>query len=175
MMRRQEQRRIWISQGASRIFCLLLLSLNINFLSGCFSSVWSAAACQVKAAVLSFGMYDILSVEDTEATAGFTISCNSVRAPDSVPVQVLLSAGGSGNSSQRFMLGSVSGAVLYYNLYLNAARSTVFGDGSDGSGTLTNSVNKSTPWTVTVYGRIPALQNVPIGTYTDSLTITILY
>lgn len=159
-----------------RALSLLMAGLAITCVSGHFDRpAWSAAVCQVKAAVLSFGAYDVLSPIPKDATAQFTVTCNNVRAPDVVPVQVQLSAGRSGNAAQRLMPGATTGSNLYYNLYLNPAMSTVFGDGTAGSGVLTNSVNKSNPWTVTIYGRIPPLQNLPVGSYTDSLTITILY
>ena len=66
-----------------------------------------------------------------------------------------------------------SGAnILNYNLYTNAARTTVRGDGSGGTSTqATNGTNV----TRTVYGRIPALQNAFVGSYSDAIIVTIVY
>jgi spore coat protein U-like protein len=63
---------------------------------------------------------------------------------------------------------------LDYNLFLDANRTTIWGDGTGGS-------SRSGPImpplltqvTVTVYTRIPARQNVRVGHYTDSITATI--
>jgi spore coat protein U-like protein len=69
-----------------------------------------------------------------------------------------------------------SGATLNYNIYADAARSIVWGDGN--SGTLVvadayslaeSSVTRNYP----VYGRIFPGQNAPVGIYTDSIFITL--
>ena len=62
-------------------------------------------------------------------------------------------------------------ATLNYQLYSDAARTTVWGDDTYG-----NSVSTSgTDVDLSVYGRIPGQQNVPAGSYSDVLTITISY
>ena len=68
------------------------------------------------------------------------------------------------------------GNSLSYNLYLNAARTTIWGDGSGGTSVhgpvaapLLGSV------TVNVFGRITARQNVGVGAYSDVIVATINY
>ena len=68
-----------------------------------------------------------------------------------------------------------SGSVLFYNLFSDPGRSQVIGDGTSGSTTLTRNVDRTNPWDVTLYGRIPALQVIPPGSYTDSLVVTLLW
>jgi spore coat protein U-like protein len=70
---------------------------------------------------------------------------------------------------------SGTGGSLSYNIYANAAQTSVLGDGSGGSVSLTQIVNRQSSWTVTFYGQVPALQNVVPGLYTDILTATILF
>ncbi|PLX97425.1 MAG: hypothetical protein C0621_00015 [Desulfuromonas sp.] len=53
--------------------------------------------------------------------------------------------------------------------------SSILGDGTGGSVTLTSIVDKTAPWTINVFGRIDALQVVPLGSFSDTLTATILY
>ena len=66
-----------------------------------------------------------------------------------------------------------SGAnVLEYNLYTDPSRLTVWGD--DSAGTVTVSETASTA-EKTIYGRVPGRQNVPAGTYTDVVLVTISY
>jgi spore coat protein U-like protein len=69
-----------------------------------------------------------------------------------------------------------SGATLNYNVFADAARSIVWGDGT--SGTLAvadayslsgSSVTRNYP----VYGRIFGNQNAPVGVYTDSILVAL--
>jgi len=65
--------------------------------------------------------------------------------------------------------------TMSYNLYLDAARVSGWGDGTGGTsryGPMFPPLLGS-PVTVTVYGRIPASQNVSAGAYTDTITATI--
>jgi spore coat protein U-like protein len=51
---------------------------------------------------------------------------------------------------------------------------TVWGDGSAGTSTVPlRKVNRNRPATTTIYGRIPPGQNVSVGAYSDSVTVTI--
>lgn len=132
-----------------------------------------ATQCNVTATPVNFGAYDPLSTVPADATGTIDVSCRTpAQRPQTVALQ--LSAGGSGNFGQRTMT-SAAGDTLLYNLYSDPSMSTVFGDGSGGSETLTNTVFRGAPWSVTIYGRIPAMQKVPVGTYTDVLTATILW
>jgi spore coat protein U-like protein len=63
---------------------------------------------------------------------------------------------------------------LNYNLFVNAGRSTVWGDGAAGTSTVfLKNVKKNRPVFTTIYGRIPPGQDVSVGSYSDSLTVTI--
>lgn len=140
---------------------------------GGMTLAWSSA-CKITATALNFGVYDMLSLVPRDATAQLAIRCNhKPTAPASV--RVTLSAGGAGTVGQRKMAGPLAGSPLFYNLFANPGMSSIFGDGTAGSETPTNLVDKSSPWDVTIYGRIPPLQSIPIGTYSDALTATILY
>lgn len=133
------------------------------------------AACRVTVTPLAFGSYDIYWTTAKAATAQVTINCtDKPTAP--ATVQLTLSPGGSGNFGQREMTGSGGGAPLGYNIYTTAGLSAVIGDGTGGSTVPTAQVDRTTsPWIVTLYGSIPPLQSVLVGTYSDSLTATILY
>jgi spore coat protein U-like protein len=62
---------------------------------------------------------------------------------------------------------------LAYNFYADPGGAAVWGDGSGGTVTMSARVMKNTPWTVTLYGRVPPGQDVSAGSYSDMLTITI--
>lgn len=154
-----------------------MLRFFILLAAGCSSLIatpaW-AASCRVTVTPLAFGTYDIFLMTAKGATAQATIICNN-KEVDPATVQFTLSAGGSGSYGQRRMTGSGGGLPLNYNVYSDAGLSTVLGDGSGGSTAPTNLVFKTLTWIITLYGSIPPRQSVLTGTYSDSLTATILY
>ena len=130
-----------------------------------------ATQCDITATPVSFGSYDPLSAVPLDSTGTISVTCNT---PPQNPqtVSVLLTTGNSGAFTQRSM-SSASGANLLYNLFANAAMTEVFGDGSGGSTTLARIVDRTTPWNLTLFGRIPPGQNVRVGAYSDVITVTI--
>jgi len=62
--------------------------------------------------------------------------------------------------------------TLEYNLYTDAGRTTVWGDGTASSVTAAGT-GSGAQQSLTVYGRIPASQSVPAGSYSDTVTATI--
>lgn len=58
-----------------------------------------------------------------------------------------------------------------YQLYLDAGRSSVWGDGT-ASSTSGCTGRSSTP-TPTIYGRLPSVANVVPGSCTDTVTVTV--
>jgi spore coat protein U-like protein len=64
--------------------------------------------------------------------------------------------------------------TLQYNLYLDATRQTIWGDGTAGTQSAFQDTRANEAYFVSVYGRIPSAQNVQAGTYTDMLVVTVL-
>ncbi|MBI1873419.1 MAG: spore coat protein U domain-containing protein [Acidobacteria bacterium] len=126
------------------------------------------AACTVSTGGIGFGSYDVFSGSPVDSTGIISFSCDKKS-----DITITLNTGGSGTFSPRRMSGPDS---LDYNLYLDAARSTIWGDGTSGTGTYSQTnVPKNTTLTVTVYGRVPNGQDVSAGSYGDSVTVTILF
>ena len=73
------------------------------------------------------------------------------------------------------MSSAVVGDTLDYNLYADIGATQVWGDGTAGTATRSQKVSKNAPWSVTFYGRIAVNQDVTPGSYSDSLTITIVF
>lgn len=136
------------------------------------SGTATAAQCNITATPLNFGNYDPLATTPATSTGSFNIACNPNKQVFNITLQ--LTSGNSGSFSQR-TLASGTGGQLFYNIYANAAQTAILGDGSGGSTTLSQTVTRQTPWNITIYGQIPALQNVVPGLYTDVLTATILW
>ncbi|HEV2271322.1 MAG TPA: spore coat U domain-containing protein [Steroidobacteraceae bacterium] len=123
-----------------------------------------AAACSVTVVNVGFGGYDVFQQQDTETTGSVNVTCDS-----SASYAISLSAGFGTFAARAMSNGSQQ---LDYNLFTDPQRLTIWGDGT--SGTVTVSAT-GTGGTYTVYGMIPALQNVPAGSYSDTITVTVTY
>jgi spore coat protein U-like protein len=148
----------------SELFCLLVFALPA-----------AAFTCRVNATGLNFGSYDVFSTIPKDATSTITVTCKAPpQNPNTpIPVTISLTPGTSGSFAQR-QLQRVGGPdQLAYNLFTTPSFSTVWGDGRGSSQTQTNSITTATPWNATLYGRIPARQNISAGSYSDIITVTI--
>jgi spore coat protein U-like protein len=69
--------------------------------------------------------------------------------------------------------------LLKYNFYTNVSRTTILGNGAAGTAIieLKRPPGKPQPWTqgLTIYGRIPPGQDVSAGSYSDTLTVTVVW
>lgn len=137
------------------------------------AAVSRADLCNVTATLLNFGPYDVFSSVPRDATATITLLCTNPPQKN-LPVTITLTSGGAGAFNPRQM-GTASGDRLDYNLFTNSTMSAIWGDGTGGSSTLTNVVNKNLPWNATVFGRVPAGQDVRVGSYSDTITVTVLW
>ena len=132
-----------------------------------------AATCTVSATPLTFGTY---YPGNGNLNANTTLL---VRCSHGAPFTVAMDAGAGGSLLQRLMTGG--GAGLAYNLYTNAARTTVWGDGSASTGVVTGTgrgMANNQAISETVYGQLPdtlANQQLAPGTYTDTIRVTVNY
>jgi spore coat protein U-like protein len=119
------------------------------------------------ASTLAFGRYDPTSAAPLDAATTIQYGC-----PPGQPVRISIDAGQSGTFAARELRNG--GEVLRYNLFLDAARTTVWGDGTGGSsiGPLVRGIGQSviTAW---VFGRIAAGQDAAPGAYGDTLRVTL--
>lgn len=148
---------------------MLALALLAGGLMICMPRVASAATCRVTAGALNFGNYNPLRATALNRTGQLTIRCSGTGA-----FSVALSTGDSGSFTLRYMLSGATGNPLGYNLYTDAARSIIWGDGSGGSQTVSRAFNNNRV-RLNVYGRIPAQENVAAGNYRDSITASITF
>jgi spore coat protein U-like protein len=124
----------------------------------------AAESCNVSPLGVNFGTYDSLSPTPLEGVGNVAVECDAA-----VSFTISLSTG-NGTYDDRRMTGPAS--ELSYNLYSDASRLGVWGDGTGGSAIV--SITASTA-DIPVYGRIPAHQNVPAATYADIIMVTITY
>jgi spore coat protein U-like protein len=131
-------------------------------------------SCTVSATSMGFGSYDVFLSTASDSAGTVTVNCmsNVVRARITAgPSQA------SGTFNPRQMKREGGTDLLNYNVFTDAARSVIFGDGTGGTSVLTirRPTGKPAPWTqfINIYGRIFPGQDVSVGSYSDSFTITI--
>jgi spore coat protein U-like protein len=123
-----------------------------------------AATCDISPQSVSFGAYDPTEPSDLDGVGTITIACDA-----EVSVTISLSSG-AGSYGVRAMPGGTG--QLSYNLYTTSQRVIVWGDGSGGSDSVSDTLQSRD---FTVYGTIPARQTVSAGTYADTIVVTITY
>lgn len=131
---------------------------------------WPASAsadCTITATSVVFGSYNVFNATPRDSTGTVSVRCIPTAS-----VTVTLSRGSSSTYTTRTLRSGTF--VLNYNLYQNAARTTIFGDGTGGTGRFSGSVGLTTR-NITVYGRIPAGQDARVGSYTDTIIATITF
>lgn len=129
----------------------------------------SGSSCAISATGINFGTYNVFSGTPVQSTGGLTFRCGSSVKTD--PVRISLSTGQSGTYSQRSLANA--GEALAYNLYRNAGRTEIWGDGSSGTFDVAMTPERNTWVPVTIYAEIPPLQDVRAGSYTDTITVII--
>ena len=139
----------------------------------------AAVSCTVSAVGVAFGTYNPLSATPTYANGSVQATCTLTGTTSTtVTLTSSYSAGASGNFGLRTMLSGAN--TLGYNLYYDAAYTQVRGDGTGGSqtGGATLNLTRTSPTQTasgTIYGRIPAGQDVAAGSYADTIVVTVTY
>jgi spore coat protein U-like protein len=149
-------------------------------LGGICIPAWPACGIANDPATLNFGPYTPITFPGklTSATADSTgtisITCAGLTQPISYTLKA--SAGRSNYVALRSMGGTGGGADMVYNLYTDASRTTVWGDGASGTSFSGSIAPTDGPVSHTFYGRVPAGQSaLRAGIFTDQLVITLEY
>jgi spore coat protein U-like protein len=133
------------------------------------TNAWAQSpSCTISVTSVAFGNYNVFTTTADDSTGTITYRCNATAAN----ISISLSDGSSSTFSPRTL--RKGSEILQYNLYRNAARTTIWGDGTGGTSVYTNAnpPNNSNV-SVTIYGRIPAQQDVSAGSYTDTVSAVI--
>jgi len=125
--------------------------------------------CIVNTNSLAFGNYTVT----TQLTANATIT---VTCTVGTPYSIWINKGIAGTSiGNRLMTNTGQpGVTLKYNLYHDAAFAATWGDNTGGlpkNGLTGNGAAQI----YTVYGRIPTNQTSPIGDYSDTVTVSVVF
>ena len=117
---------------------------------------------------VNFGAYDVFSASPRTATGTITYSCRTVGGVHLMTMN--LSTGSSGTFANRTLKSGAN--VLRYNLYSTAANTQVWGDGTGTTYQFSVDPTDKNAHSLTVYGTIPAGQDVGVGSYVDTVTVT---
>jgi len=127
--------------------------------------------CNVSTTPVSFGAYDVFSTVPLASTGSVTYRCWNPQNNDKT-MTIWLDDGINAPSNNPRQLSNGT-SRLDYNLYLDAAHALIWGDPNPNH---YHGIVPAWAWwttaTVTVYGLIPAGQDVPAGTYTDTVVVT---
>lgn len=146
-------RRVRCLKHLARIFlCLMLMILY------CTASFGGT----VTADPLNFGNLE-------PGTSGQGTTLVHVTEANGVPYTVALDKGMSGVRTI-----TATGGSITYELYTNAARTIVWGDGTGGSQTAAGTGN-GTVQNITVYGTMNMGSGVVSGAYSETVTVTLTY
>jgi spore coat protein U-like protein len=151
------------AEAGGSAFTNLLCSANVS------------ANCSISTSPLSFGSYDPISANASSpltTTGGVSVTCTTGASPVITLDQGATPATGSANGAPLRQMVDSASDVLAYNLYVASDHMTVWGNtsGTGQAGTADGSAHS-----LTVYGSIPAGQNVPVGTYGDTVVATVSF
>lgn len=129
-------------------------------------------SCSVSASALGFGSIDPIANVNTDTNTTIDVTCSNTTAYD-----VGLDAGTTTDAtvtSRQMSDGSATPNLLDYGLYTDSGRTTNWGN-TVGTDTVAGT-GDGTAQTLTVYGRVPSgQQTAAVGSYTDTITVTVTY
>jgi spore coat protein U domain-containing protein, fimbrial subunit CupE1/2/3/6 len=133
------------------------------------------ANCSISTAAVAFGAYDPVVANasaDNDATGTVSVTCTSGASTTVTLGQGANADAGSTAAAPVRRMNDGGSNYISYALYSENTRTTVWADTGPtgvphtGDGTLT---------ALTVYGRITAGQNVPAGSYSDTVVATVTF
>jgi spore coat protein U-like protein len=130
--------------------------------------------CSVTSTAVNFGSYNVFSSSPLDSTGTITITCNNPEKKP-MPVTIAISSGGSGSFNPRQMRLAGGSDRMNYYLFSDPSKTVIWGDGTGGSSSITSTIDRNPNLTATIYGRVPAKQDLRAGTYSDTLVVTVTW
>ena len=130
-----------------------------------------AQTCTVSMAAMAFGNVNILPGTAVDTTATLTVTC-SAGTGGGQRICISIGAGSANDATSRQMTGPSSNKARF-DLYSNAARTTLWGSWQTGYDTagVQLDVGKGSTTNITVYGRfLGSQQTVLAGSYSSTFT-----
>jgi spore coat protein U-like protein len=134
------------------------------------SSGTARAACSLTVGGIAFGVYDVYQVAPTDSTGTITYRCGNTDKD----IRISISRGSSPTFAPRELRSGSE--MLAYNLFLDAAFTQIWGDGTGGTGTyFIHNPRNNVDIDLTVFSRLPPGQDVAPGGYSDTVVVTLDY
>jgi spore coat protein U-like protein len=149
-----------------RLHVATAFAFSLSVLANPFPAL---GACSLTSTSIAFGSYDIFSSAPLDSLGQIIFRC----ANNDHNVSISLDKGGAPSFNPRRMLNGANS--LNYNLYTDAARTVIWGDGTGGTQNffIANPQPNNQDISVPLYGRIPAGQGASVGSYSNTVTVTI--
>lgn len=134
------------------------------------------ANCNISTTTLNFGSSPATISSNIDSTATITAQCTNTT-----PYSIGIGSGTNASGSQNRMRLGATSSYINYNLYTDAARSLTWTTTSSttsctgGAGTCVLGTGTGSNQGVTIYGRAPAQTAPAIGTYNDTVVITVTF
>ncbi|MDA8100190.1 MAG: spore coat U domain-containing protein [Nitrospiraceae bacterium] len=145
-------------------------------------TVLAAGSLTVSTSPVAFGVYDLFSPADNVVGQG-EVAVTYVVGPNPNPpitytitISVSPNSGGINPRTMKQIPPTID--AMNYNVYTDAARTIIWNNAITGAADnviLTLKRNDPQPQRTPIYGRIPALQDIGVGSYSDSLTVTVVW
>lgn len=168
----------------------LSLTLGLSLVAGSASAATATGSFDVSATVngscvvasasaISFGSYDPTATHSTaslDVDGTVAVRCTA----GSANVRVSLDQGANALSSSsaaapaRSMVDADGGSIAY-GIYKDAARTEAWGATGAADNVIPSFASSLVPVELTTYARIPGGQNAAIGTYTDTVGVTVTF
>ena len=133
----------------------------------------SAIQCKLRVNPINFGVYEPMTTIHLDVIGQIRVRCQAQPGTFSVSI----GPGISGDQLAR-SLSAGGGNVLFYNLFRDAARTQIWGDGTPPTFVVAGSrttVGRPSVFNFPIYGRVFANQAPDPGLYSDNLVITVLF
>jgi spore coat protein U-like protein len=125
-------------------------------------------SCNVDVADLNFGAYNPIASSPLDGVTTLHVICTN-----GTTYTIGLDAGTASGASVSARAMTFGSNTLGYGLYQDAAHALNWGQ-TDGIDTVAGTGSGVTE-DVQIYGRAPALQAAPAGSYADTITVTVSY
>ena len=131
--------------------------------------------CTVTVSTVSFGFYRPSDTVPDDSTGTATVFCQSGAK---ATYTLKMSVGSIPTKGSRTL--SAGADTLNYDIYLDSARTQKWGDGTNGTVFVRDTMNipndrTGRTFTYPIYGRVPPGQQKNLGSYLDSITATLNY
>jgi len=131
--------------------------------------------CSVSTSGVAFGSYNPLPGTSADTNGTISVTCTGA-AGDTTGYSITITAGLGSFSARKMVSGS---SALTYNLYKDSACTQVWGDGTSGTSTVSDTVTLTSSSLTTnyvVYSRIAGGQRTArANVYSDTLLVTVVY